>query len=162
MAKNELSGINHINYYDKGEETFSGVLTKQVVAFLNTPEGAEKATELLIRAGTSSIDIFKSFLEASEHVACEQLNTVREIYKDALQKEIEREARELDSYDQLVKSYNDKIDQILAQLDLNSDSSTQNAIYMIRELRHFFLDQSAGCERPSLFQRRSTNLKINR
>lgn len=153
LMKNELTKVDYNESNGKLVESFSNELANRVIAVLNTPEGNEKAKELLIRANVNSVELFKSYMDASVQISKAQLNFLKEIYIAATQKKLAEEMKGLDSFDKIIEQYNQKIDRVLDQLDLNNTENTLNAIAYTKELRSSLQEQLGKSQNHSPFKR---------
>lgn len=79
--------------------------------------------------------MLESFANVSVQIAKSQHEAIVRIYEKAILGEIQKEARELDSLDNIVDRYNEQVQILLSNLDTSNTQQVENVRKLIEQIQ---------------------------
>ena len=112
----------------------SDVLSKDFIS-LYSKGGDEEACRALVMSVQGAQIMLESFANVSVQIAKSQHEAVVRIYEKAILGEIQKEARELDSLDNIVDRYNEQVQILLSNLDTSNTQQVENVRKLIEQIQ---------------------------
>ena len=105
----------------------SDVLSKDFIS-LYSKGGDEEACRALVMSVQGAQIMLESFANVSVQIAKSQHEAIVRIYEKAILGEIQKEARELDSLDNIVDRYNEQVQILLSNLDTSNTQQDRKSV----------------------------------
>ena len=112
----------------------SDVLSKDFIS-LYSKGGDEEACRALVMSVQGAQIMLESFANVSVQIAKSQHEAIVRIYEKAILGEIQKEARELDSLDNIVDRYNEQVQILLSNLDTSNTQQVENVRKLIEQIQ---------------------------
>ena len=112
----------------------SDVLSKDFIS-LYSKGGGEEACRALVMSVQGAQIMLESFANVSVQIAKSQHEAIVRIYEKAILGEIQKEARELDSLDNIVDRYNEQVQILLSNLDTSNTQQVENVRKLIEQIQ---------------------------
>lgn len=112
----------------------SDVLSKDFIS-LYSKGGDEEACRALVMSVQGAQIMLESFANVSVQIAKSQHEAIVRIYEKAILGEIQKEARELDSLDNIVDRYNEQVQILLSNLDTSNTQQVKNVRKLIEQIQ---------------------------
>ncbi len=112
----------------------SDVLSKNFIS-LYSKGGDEEACRALVMSVQGAQIMLESFANVSVQIAKSQHEAIVRIYEKAILGEIQKEARELDSLDNIVDRYNEQVQILLSNLDTSNTQQVENVRKLIEQIQ---------------------------
>ena len=112
----------------------SDVLSKDFIS-LYRKGGDEEACRALVMSVQGAQIMLESFANVSVQIAKSQHEAIVRIYEKAILGEIQKEARELDSLDNIVDRYNEQVQILLSNLDTSNTQQVENVRKLIEQIQ---------------------------
>ena len=112
----------------------SDVLSKDFIS-LYSKGGDEEACRALVMSVQGAQIMLESFANVSVQIAKSQHEAIVRIYEKAILGEIQKEARELDSLDNIVDRYNEQVQILLSNLDTSTTQQVENVRKLIEQIQ---------------------------
>ena len=112
----------------------SDVLSKDFIS-LYSKGGDEEACRALVMSVQGAQIMLESFANVSVQIAKSQHEAIVRIYEKAILGEIQKEARELDSLDNIVDRYNEQVQILLSNLDTPNTQQVENVRKLIEQIQ---------------------------
>ena len=112
----------------------SDVLSKDFISLYNKG-GDEEACRALVMSVQGAQIMLESFANVSVQIAKSQHEAIVRIYEKAILGEIQKEARELDSLDNIVDRYNEQVQILLSNLDTSNTQQVENVRKLIEQIQ---------------------------
>ena len=112
----------------------SDVLSKDFIS-LYSKGGDEEAWRALVMSVQGAQIMLESFANVSVQIAKSQHEAIVRIYEKAILGEIQKEARELDSLDNIVDRYNEQVQILLSNLDTSNTQQVENVRKLIEQIQ---------------------------
>ena len=112
----------------------SDVLSKDFIS-LYSKGGDEEACRALVMSVQGAQIMLESFANVSVQIAKSQHEAIVRIYEKAILGEIQKEARELDSLDNIVDRYNEQVQILLSNLDTSNTQQVENLRKLIEQIQ---------------------------
>ena len=112
----------------------SDVLSKDFIS-LYSKGGDEEACRALVMSVQGAQIMLESFANVSVQIAKSQHEAIVRIYEKAILGEIQKEARELASLDNIVDRYNEQVQILLSNLDTSNTQQVENVRKLIEQIQ---------------------------
>ena len=112
----------------------SDVLSKDFIS-LYSKGGDEEACRALVMSVQGAQIMLESFANVSVQIAKSQHEAIVRIYEKAILGEIQKEARGLDSLDNIVDRYNEQVQILLSNLDTSNTQQVENVRKLIEQIQ---------------------------
>ena len=112
----------------------SDVLSKDFIS-LYSKGGDEEACRALVMSVQGAQIMLESFANVSVQIAKSQHEAIVRIYEKAILGEIQKEARELDTLDNIVDRYNEQVQILLSNLDTSNTQQVENVRKLIEQIQ---------------------------
>ena len=130
----------------------SNALSKDFIS-LYSKGGNEEACMALVMSVQGAQIMLESFANVSVQIAKSQHEAVVRIYEQAILGEIEKEARELDSLDNIVDRYNEQVQILISNLDTSNTEQVENVRKLIEQIQKELDRQLNATNRLSILDR---------
>ena len=125
------------------EEKSLSVSNQQIVESLEN-DTAEATSALVDKLFSNPEAVLNSFASIINTATQAQTEALSKIYVAAIQGEVIRQANELKSKDEAIRRFNDQVDNVLKDLDMENQVAVDNVIRLIQTLRSGLRDALEG------------------
>lgn len=125
-------------------------VSEKVINRISKNEYGEISAEL---SQESATELITGLCEVAAQVSASAFNTVATIYADALMRQERLEMKTMENEAEIMRRFNDQVDNIMIQLDLSNSETVKNFESVCCTLRNNLLEELNKRHKPSLFDK---------